>query len=79
MRIVPKSIRHPDWAETGIPKGERRLHRTKITILDAKGKEAMRKVCKLAREVLDTDYLDDICHKACIERNVSVLLFTLRF
>ncbi|KAH8731288.1 putative methionine aminopeptidase, type I [Phaeosphaeriaceae sp. PMI808] len=39
----------------------------------------MRKVCKLAREVLDitaaalkpgvtTDYLDEICHNACVER-----------
>ncbi|KAL8727348.1 MAG: hypothetical protein Q9166_006116 [cf. Caloplaca sp. 2 TL-2023] len=79
-RTVPKSIRHPDWAETGIPKGERRLNRSKIDILDAKGQDAMRKVCRLARQVLDitaaelkpgitTDYLDEVCHKACIERN----------
>lgn len=56
--------------------------RNKITILDAKQQEAMRKVCKLAREVLDiaareakpgvtTDYIDEIVHKACLERNVS--------
>ncbi|KAE8149038.1 putative methionine aminopeptidase, type I [Aspergillus avenaceus] len=80
MRTLPKSIRRPDWSETGIPKGERRLSRTKIDILDAKGQEAMRKVCRLAREVLDitaaelrpgitTDYLDEICHKACVERD----------
>ncbi|KAE8403247.1 peptidase M24, structural domain-containing protein [Aspergillus pseudonomiae] len=80
MRTLPKSIRRPDWSETGIPKGERRLHRSKIEILDAKGQEAMRKVCRLAREVLDitaaaikpgitTDYLDEVCHKACVERN----------
>ncbi|KAL5047729.1 hypothetical protein BDW71DRAFT_34471 [Aspergillus fruticulosus] len=80
MRTVPKSIKHPDWAVTGIPKGERRLSRTKIDILDAKGQEAMRKVCRLAREVLDitaaeikpgvtTDYLDEVCHTACIERD----------
>ncbi|KAB8217932.1 peptidase M24, structural domain-containing protein [Aspergillus novoparasiticus] len=80
MRTLPESIKRPDWSETGIPKGERRLHRSKIEILDAKGQEAMRKVCRLAREVLDitaaevrpgitTDYLDDVCHKACIERN----------
>ncbi|KAL4753528.1 peptidase M24, structural domain-containing protein [Aspergillus terricola var. indicus] len=54
--------------------------RTKIDILGAKGQEAMRMVCRLAREVLDimaaeikpgvtTDYLDEICHKACIERD----------
>lgn len=45
----------------------------------------MRKVCRLAREVLDiaareikpgvtTDYLDEIIHKACIERKVRVPL-----
>ncbi|KAH8700397.1 methionine aminopeptidase 1 [Talaromyces proteolyticus] len=78
-RTVPKSIKHPDWAETGVPKGELRLSRTKIDILDAKGQAAMRKVCALAREVLDitaaeirpgitTDYLDEVCHKACVER-----------
>ncbi|KAI0012999.1 methionine aminopeptidase 1 [Xylariaceae sp. FL0662B] len=80
MRTVPKSIKHPDWAKTGIPKGELRLSGTKIDILDTRGQEAMRKVCKLAREVLDitaaevkpgvtADYLDEICHKACVERN----------
>ena len=42
----------------------------------------MRKVCILAREVLDiaareirpgitTDYLDEVVHKACVERDVS--------
>ncbi|SPO02177.1 probable methionine aminopeptidase, type I [Cephalotrichum gorgonifer] len=79
-RAVPKSIAHPDWAVTGIPRGEERLHRTRIEILDAKGQEAMRKVCRLAREVLDiaaaeirpgvtTDYIDEVCHRACIERD----------
>lgn len=44
----------------------------------------MRKSCVLAREVLDitaaaikpgitTDQLDEICHNACIERNVRLL------
>lgn len=80
-RTVPKSIKHPDWSETGIPRGEQRLHRTKVQILDAKAQEAMRKVCRLAREVLDitaaeirpgvtTDYLDEVCHEACVERRV---------
>ncbi|PKS06069.1 hypothetical protein jhhlp_007903 [Lomentospora prolificans] len=79
MRTVPKSIPHPDWSETGIPKAERRLNRSKIELLDAKAQDAMRKVCRLSREVLDivaaeirpgvtTDYLDEVCHKACIER-----------
>lgn len=46
----------------------------------------MRKVCCLAREVLDitaaevrpgitTDYLDEVCHKACVERDVGVNLY----
>jgi methionyl aminopeptidase len=82
-RTVPKSIQHPDWWEDGIPKYSRSLTtRNKIEILDAKGIEAMRKVCRLSREVLDiaaaaakpgvtTDYIDEVVHKACIERNVS--------
>jgi methionyl aminopeptidase len=80
-RTVPKSIPHPDWSETGIPTSENRLNRKKIDILDAKGIEAMRKVCRLGREVLDivaaelkpgitTDYLDEVCHNACVERKV---------
>lgn len=81
-RVVPKSIPHPDYAETGYPKSERFINRNKIDILDAKGQEAMRKVCRLGREVLDiiaaevrpgvtTDYLDEVCHKASVEREVS--------
>lgn len=82
-RFVPKSIKCPDWSETGIPKAEKKLSRTKWHLLDSEGQEAMRKVCRLAREVLDltaaavkpgvtTDYLDEVCHNACIERDVSV-------
>lgn len=81
-RSVPKHIKRPDWAETGIPRREMRLSRSKWDLLDEKGQQAMRKVCRLAREVLDitaaavrpgvtTDYLDEICHNACIERDVS--------
>jgi methionyl aminopeptidase len=88
MRTVPKSIKGPDWAVTGIPKGECLLTRTKTDILDAKGQEAMRKVCKPARGVLDitaagfkpgvtTEYLDEICHKGCIERDVRATLFRM--
>lgn len=87
-RTVPKSIPQPDYAGTGIAESERRLNRGKIDILDAKGQEAMRKVCRLARQVLDivaaevkpgvtTDYLDEVCHKACIERNVSTIRFNI--
>jgi methionyl aminopeptidase len=85
MRTVPGSIKRPDWAEDGKPKAEQRLNRSKVDLLDAKGQAAMRKVCSLAREVLDitaaevrpgitTDYLDEVCHKACVERNVSATL-----
>lgn len=61
----------------------------KIDILDARGQEAMRKVCRLARQVLDivaaelkpgvtTDYLDEVCHRACVERDVSTISFILK-
>jgi len=84
-RTVPKSIPHPDYAETGYPKSERLVSvRNQIRILDKKEQAGMRKVCRLAREVLDiaaravkpgvtTDYIDEIVHKACIEREVRIL------
>ncbi|MCJ1406799.1 Methionine aminopeptidase 1 [Ptychographa xylographoides] len=80
-RTVPKSIRYPDYAEDGNPKSERKfVGRNNITILNPKEIEAMRKVSRLGREVLDiiareikpgvtTDYLDEVCHKACLERD----------
>ena len=83
-RELPASIPRPDYSEDGIPKLGRSLVRAnKITLLDAKAIEGMRKVCRLAREVLDiaaaairpgitTDAIDEIVHKACIERNVSL-------
>lgn len=86
---MPASITYPEYAETGIPKSEQMfVGRNKITILDKKDQNAMRKVCKLAREVLDiaakevkpgvtTDYIDEVVHKACLERNVSIMA-TLR-
>lgn len=82
-REVPASIQRPDYTNDGIPKSERKLlGRHKITILDEKGQAAMRKVCALAREVLDiaareirpgvtTDHIDEVVHKACIARDVS--------
>ena len=86
-REVPKSIPHPDYAEDGIPKSGRSLVRAnKITLLDAKAQDGMRKVCRLAREVLDiaaaalrpgitTDEIDEIVHKACVERNVGTFKY----
>ena len=55
--------------------------RNKIKILTKEEQEGMRKVCRLAREVLDiaareakpgvtTDYIDKVVHDACIERDV---------
>lgn len=82
-REVPKSIPHPDYAEGGVPKTPRSIIRAnKVEQLDAKAQDGMRKVCRLAREVLDiaaaalrpgitTDEIDEIVHNACIERNVS--------
>ena len=83
-REVPGHIPRPDYAKDGIPRSEQKfVGRHNITVLDSKGQEGMRKVCRLGREVLDivaaevrpgvtTDYLDEICHKACVERNVSI-------
>jgi methionyl aminopeptidase len=83
-RTVPKSIPHPDYAENGYPKSERLIvGRNQVRILDKKEQAGMRKVCHLAREVLDiaaravkpgvtTDYIDEILHKACLEREVRV-------
>ncbi|KAI0194243.1 methionine aminopeptidase 1 [Astrocystis sublimbata] len=78
-RAIPGHIRRPDWAGTGIPAAERQLG-LKWKFLDVEGQEAMRKVCRLAREVLDivaaetrpgvsTDFLDEVCHQACMERD----------
>ncbi|KAJ2902820.1 uncharacterized protein MKZ38_000101 [Zalerion maritima] len=79
-RKIPNSIPHPDYAADGIPKKGRTFARTnKPELLDAKSIQGMRKVCRLAREVLDiaaaaikpgitTDYLDEVVHEACVER-----------
>ncbi|KAI1267710.1 peptidase M24, structural domain-containing protein [Xylariaceae sp. FL1019] len=84
MRTIPAGIVKPDWADAGTPQGERKLMmdprtRNKVDILDAEGQQKMRDVCRIGREILDiiaaevkpgvtTDYLDEICHKATIER-----------
>lgn len=86
-RSVPESIRLPDHAKDGIPRAEQNfVGRNKITVLDKAQQDAMRKVCRLAREVLDiaarevkpgvtTDHIDEVVHKACMERNVSLRLY----
>lgn len=88
-RPIPDHIVKPTWSEDADPK-YKLFTRNKIAILDQAGQDAMRKVCRLSREVLDvvgrevrpgvtTDYLDEVCHNACIERNVSsqALVFSL--
>ena len=87
-RLVPDSITLPDYAKDGNPKSERSFSgRFNITVLDEKQQEGMRKVCRLAREVLDiaareikpgvtTDFLDEVVHNACLERDVSTMLRT---
>lgn len=82
-REVPPSIPRPDYAKDGIPTSELHLRgKNNIKILDAKEQDGMRKVCRLAREVLDlvaaairpgvtTDHLDEIVHGACLERKVG--------
>jgi methionyl aminopeptidase len=83
-RPVPDSIQKPDYAEDGMPKSERTYKaRNQIVVLDEKGIAAMRKAAKIGREVLDiaaaaavpgvtTDYIDELVHKACIERDVCI-------
>ena len=76
----------PDYAGDGIPRSEWALGNSmrKIAILNEEEMAGMRKVCRLAREVLDlaaaavrpgvtTDEIDEIVHKACIERDVTPL------
>ncbi|KAI9894927.1 MAG: Methionine aminopeptidase 1 [Vezdaea aestivalis] len=81
-REVPASIELPDYAKDGIPHSEQKVvGRHQIAILDAEEIEGMRKVCRYTREVLDiaarelkpgvtTDYIDEVVHNACLERNV---------
>ena len=87
-RQVPERIRHPDYASDGVPRsgsGQTLVGRNRIKILNQEEQQAMRKVCRLAREVLDiaakelkpgvtTDHIDEVVHNACIERDVSMPL-----
>ena len=60
-----------------------------MKILDKKEQEGMRKVCRMAREVLDiaarearpgvtTDHIDKVVHDACVERDVCPTCFLPR-
>lgn len=85
-RKLPESIPRPDYALDGIPRSEYDAGNSmrRIAILNEEEMESMRTVCRLAREVLDlaaaavapgvtTDEIDEIVHKACIEREVQPL------
>ncbi|CAG8449583.1 1897_t:CDS:10 [Diversispora eburnea] len=80
-RLVPAHIKKPDYADDprGIPESETK-NRSYIQVLSNDEIAAMRKVCTLAREVLDigaaavkpgvtTDEIDRIIHEATIERD----------
>lgn len=85
-REVPKHIKHPDYAKDGIPRSEQVfVNRNKITILNKEEQDAMRKVCRYGREILDiagraakpgvtTDYIDELVHKATVERDVRAIM-----
>jgi methionyl aminopeptidase len=81
-RHVPESIERPDYAThpEGRAISEEKARGTQIKILDDEEIEAMRVVCKLARECLDegakvcgvgitTDEIDRAVHEAAIERD----------
>ncbi|ESK96945.1 methionine aminopeptidase 1 [Moniliophthora roreri MCA 2997] len=79
-RAVPDHIPRPEYAGDGKPMSEVRAAGQPPRILTPEEQGKMRKVCKLAREVLDiaashirpgisTDEIDEIVHNACIERN----------
>ncbi|WVQ71825.1 methionine aminopeptidase, type I [Cryptococcus sp. DSM 104548] len=80
-REVPAHIPRPDYADhpQGMSASEAVRERS-AKILNKEEQEGVRKVCRLAREVLDivaaaikpgvtTDELDAICHAACVERD----------
>ncbi|KAL7668760.1 hypothetical protein ACOME3_009451 [Neoechinorhynchus agilis] len=82
MRTVPNSIMKPRYAESvnGICEMESKEKKSfHIAVLSKEDIEGLRKACKLGREVLDialqasgigvtTEEIDQIVHKACIER-----------
>ncbi|KAJ3725988.1 peptidase M24, structural domain-containing protein [Lentinula raphanica] len=79
-RTVPDHIPRPDYAATGNPFSEIKEAGQPPRILTSEEIEKMRTACRLSREVLDiaashvrpgitTDEIDEIVHKATIERN----------
>lgn len=78
-RVVPDSIKKPNYAVTGDPFDERAADRRPIPEYTPAQIEGMRTVCRLAREVMDiagmavrpgitTDEIDAIVHEECLKR-----------
>lgn len=79
-RTIPEGVEKPDYADTGVPKSE--LDYKRNNTIPVHGEEEirkMRKVCRMAREVLDaaaraikpgvtTDELDRIVHEETVKR-----------
>lgn len=77
---VPAGIPKPDYADTGVPVSEQAADAKRtVTPMDEEGVAAMRKACKIGREVLDIagkalrvgvtgDEIDKIVYNACVER-----------
>jgi len=82
-RPVDEAIPRPDYWVTGYPVSEMESRQQQLVPQRSEKEiEGLRKVCRLAREVLDiahaairpgitTDELDEIVHKACMERGTS--------
>ncbi|KAI8908965.1 peptidase M24, structural domain-containing protein [Gorgonomyces haynaldii] len=82
-RPVKSTIRKPDWSDDpqGYSRAEQKIKGSnKIEVLNSEEILKMRKVCTLAREILDiglkaikigvtTDTVDRIVHEACMERD----------
>ena len=80
VRVTQEGIDLPDYAHNGIPVSEDSARRSRaIEIKTPEQIEAMRRVCKLGREVLDiagaaikvgvtADAIDKVVHKATLER-----------
>lgn len=86
QNTVPADIVQTDYAKDGIPRSEQKIFgRSNPKVLTEKEQEAMRKVCRMGREVLDiaarevkpgvtTDHIDKVVYQACMERKVSIRL-----
>src|SRR3989338_2177015 len=82
LRTIPPDLPKvsiPNYARTGIPSDEAAADRKGIPVYSSQAIEGMRKVCRLAREVIDiagamvrpgitTDEIDAVVHAECLKR-----------